>query len=248
MPIFDLLLLKHPQPLLLTLSVSSFLFSLFCRNTYIMSRAVRLDLNWSIVLHVLPLKDEEKESSHIPGSAQTNREAVITQHQHHPLSLLPASCYEDDPQAILDAHLSRVLKTPGCQSPGMGRHSPRARSPDCLPGGKLLLAPGTTSIPTACALVGKRVITKQNTKHVHHHYIHHHTIPKSKEQIEAEAAQRVQCLCAGGNDYYCYTKCKGHAKGADLPVAQLEPFGWVFFCFPLFSSDFCNEVAGVSVV
>lgn len=33
------------------------------------------------------------------------------------------------------------------------------------------------------------------SKHVHHHYIHHHSVPKSKEQIEAEAARRVQGMC-----------------------------------------------------
>ncbi|XP_028569024.2 axin-2 [Podarcis muralis] len=171
-------------------------------------------------------EDEEKEGSDAPVGAQPGREVGANQHPQHPLALLPSGSYEDDPQAILDDHLSRVLKTPGCQSPGMGRHSPRARSPDRLPGGKLLLAPGTASIPTACALIGKGFITKQTTNHVHHHYIHHHTIPKTKEQIEAEAAQRVQCLCAaGGSDYYCYSKCKGHSKGVDLPMAQLEPFG-----------------------
>uniref|UniRef100_A0A670I125 Axin 2 n=1 Tax=Podarcis muralis TaxID=64176 RepID=A0A670I125_PODMU len=168
-------------------------------------------------------EDEEKEGSDVPVGAQPGREVGANQHPQHPLALLPSGSYEDDPQAILDDHLSRVLKTPGCQSPGMGRHSPRARSPDRLPGGKLLLAPGTASIPTACALIGKGFITKQTTNHVHHHYIHHHTIPKTKEQIEAEAAQRVQCLCAaGGSDYYCYSKCKGHSKGVDLPMAQLD--------------------------
>ncbi|XP_039181392.1 axin-2 [Crotalus tigris] len=172
-------------------------------------------------------EDDEKEITDMPVAAQGNRELVALQHQQQPLTLLPTGSYEDDPQAILDDHLSRVLKTPGCQSPGMGRHSPRARSPDRLPGGKFLLAtPGKTAMPTAsCALLSKGFVTKQTTKHVHHHYIHHHTIPKTKEQIEAEAAQQVQCLCAGGSDYYCYPKCRGHTKGADLPVAQLEPFG-----------------------
>lgn len=170
-------------------------------------------------------EDEEKECPDIPASLQTSRETSVAQQHQHPLNLLPSGSFEDDPQAILDDHLSRVLKTPGCQSPGMGRHSPRTRSPDRLPGGKLLLAPGTASVPTACALVSKGFITKQTTKHVHHHYIHHHTIPKTKEQIETEAAQRVQCFCAGGNDYYCYSKCKGHSKGGDIPANQLEPLG-----------------------
>lgn len=48
--------------------------------------------------------------------------------------------HDDDPESILDEHVSRVMKTPGCQSPGAtnstlgggGRHTPpkSSRSPD----------------------------------------------------------------------------------------------------------------------
>ncbi|XP_065419734.1 axin-2 isoform X2 [Chrysemys picta bellii] len=162
-------------------------------------------------------EEEEKEGSELPANTQTNREAATTQHQQHSLTLLPSGSYEEDPQAILDDHLSRVLKTPGCQSPGMGRHSPRSRSPDRLLGGKPQPSP---ALPAACTLISKGFITKQTTKHVHHHYIHHHTIPKTKEQIEVEAAQRVQCFCPGGSDSNCYSKCKSHSKGTELPLEQ----------------------------
>ncbi|XP_047402572.1 axin-2 isoform X4 [Sciurus carolinensis] len=167
-------------------------------------------------------EDEEKEGSE---QALSSREGAPAQ---HPLSLLPSGSYEEDPQTILDDHLSRVLKTPGCQSPGMGRYSPRSRSPDhhhhhhqqyhsLLPGAKLPPA-------AACPLVGsKGFTTKQTTKHVHHHYIHHHAIPKTKEEIEAEATQRVRCLCPGGTEYYCYSKCKSHPRAPE-PVPG-EPFG-----------------------
>uniref|UniRef100_A0A8I3W7Z0 Axin 2 n=1 Tax=Callithrix jacchus TaxID=9483 RepID=A0A8I3W7Z0_CALJA len=160
-------------------------------------------------------EDEEKEGSELTLSS---REGAPTQ---HPLSLLPSGSYEEDPQTILDDHLSRVLKTPGCQSPGVGRYSPRSRSPDhhhhhpqyhslLPPGGKL--PPAVTS-PGACPLLGgKGFVTKQTTKHVHHHYIHHHAVPKTKEEIEAEATQRVHCFCPGGSEYYCYSKCKSHSK------------------------------------
>nr|XP_048673426.1 axin-2 isoform X1 [Caretta caretta] len=167
-------------------------------------------------------EEEEKEGSELPANTQTNREAAATPHQQHPLTLLPSGSYEEDPQAILDDHLSRVLKTPGCQSPGMGRHSPRSHSPERLPGGKP--QPSATS-PAACSLISKGFITKQTTKHVHHHYIHHHTIPKTKEQIEAEAAQRVQCFCPGGSDYNCHSKCKSHSKGTELPLEQFGRTG-----------------------
>ncbi|KAM8797108.1 axin-2 [Eudromia elegans] len=162
-------------------------------------------------------EDEEKEGAEAAAGTQTARDAAP--HQQHPLSLLPAGSYEEDPQAILDEHLSRVLKTPGCQSPGVGRHSPRARSPDRLPGAKLPPA------APACALLAKAFVTKQTTKHVHHHYIHHHAVAKTKEQLEAEAAQRAQCCCPPGGDYYCYSKCKSHPKGADAALPPTEPFG-----------------------
>uniref|UniRef100_A0A2K5DWF6 Axin 2 n=1 Tax=Aotus nancymaae TaxID=37293 RepID=A0A2K5DWF6_AOTNA len=170
-------------------------------------------------------EDEEKEGSELTLSS---REGAPTQ---HPLSLLPSGSYEEDPQTILDDHLSRVLKTPGCQSPGIGRYSPRSRSPDhhhhhhpqyhslLPPGGKL---PPAAASPGACPLLGgKGFVTKQTTKHVHHHYIHHHAVPKTKEEIEAEATQRVHCFCPGGSEYYCYSKCKSHSKAPEtMPGEQ----------------------------
>uniref|UniRef100_A0A9L0SI64 Axin 2 n=1 Tax=Equus caballus TaxID=9796 RepID=A0A9L0SI64_HORSE len=172
-------------------------------------------------------EDEEKDGSDL---ALSSREGGPTQ---HPLSLLPSGSYEEDPQTILDDHLSRVLKTPGCQSPGVGRYSPRSRSPDhhhhhhqqyhplLPPGGKL---PPAAALPAGCPLLGaKGFVTKQTTKHVHHHYIHHHAVPKTKEEIEAEAAQRVRCFCPGGPEYYCYSKCKSHPKAPE--PAPVEQFG-----------------------
>uniref|UniRef100_A0A8C9D5B4 Axin 2 n=1 Tax=Panthera leo TaxID=9689 RepID=A0A8C9D5B4_PANLE len=171
-------------------------------------------------------EDEEKEASEL---ALSSREGGPTP---HPLSLLPSGSYEEDPQTILDDHLSRVLKTPGCQSPGVGRYSPRSRSPDhhhhhqqhhplLPPGGKL---PPVAASQAGCPLLGaKGFVTKQTTKHVHHHYIHHHALPKTKEEIEAEAAQRVRCFCPGGSEYYCYSKCKSHPRA--LEPVPAEQFG-----------------------
>jgi axin 2 len=166
----------------------------------------------SLSLCCFHFQDEEKEGSE---QALSSREGMPTQ---QPLSLLPSGSYEEDPQTILDDHLSRVLKTPGCQSPGVGHYSPRSRSPDhhyhhhqqyhslLPPGGKL---PPAAACPF---LGGKGFVTKQMTKHVHHHYIHHHAGPKTKEEIEAEATQRVRCFCPGVTEYYSYSKCKSHPK------------------------------------
>nr|XP_004655192.2 axin-2 [Jaculus jaculus]XP_045013932.1 axin-2 [Jaculus jaculus]XP_045013933.1 axin-2 [Jaculus jaculus] len=165
-------------------------------------------------------EDEEKEGSE---QALSSRDGAPAQ---HPLSLLPSGSYEEDPQTILDDHLSRVLKTPGCQSPpSLGRYSPRSRSPDrhhhhqqyhpLLPaGGKL------PPVPACPLLGGKGFVTKQTTKHVHHHYIHHHAVPKTKEEIEAEATQRVRCLCPGGTEYHCYLKTKSHPKAPEPSLGE----------------------------
>lgn len=132
----------------------------------------------------------------------------------HPLALLSGSS-DEDPQAILDEHLSRVLKTPGCQSPAVVRHSPRSHSPESRPyprggcGIKALVKPGASgssiSSPDLSAFTlafgpSRTLVSRQSTKHIHHHYIHHHASPKSKEQIEREAALRVHSLCSGNGE------------------------------------------------
>lgn len=121
---------------------------------------------------------------------------------HHPLLPSNTQC-EEDPQAILDEHLSRVLKTPGCQSPGVVRHSPRSHSPDRT----AVSSSGNSSFFSAYPGTKVHMTGRQSTKHIHHHYIHHHHAgAKTKEQIEAEAAQHVQCLCPpGGANYSDYT-------------------------------------------
>lgn len=139
------------------------------------------------------LKEEEHEESGDLANSTT---------LHHPLLPSNSQC-EEDPQAILDEHLSRVLKTPGCQSPGVARHSPRSHSPD-----RTGVSSGNGSFYSAYPGTNKALMTaRQSTKHIHHYYIHHHHAgAKTKEQIEAEAAQRVQCLCPpGGANYSDYT-------------------------------------------
>ncbi|XP_061568716.1 axin-2 [Cololabis saira] len=148
---------------------------------------------------------EEREDAEIVGSAP--------QLSPHPLTILSGSS-DEDPQAILDEHLSRVLKTPGCQSPTVIRHSPRSSSPEHRPitrggfGVKAVARPGTSAssgspdqgaFPLALG-PSRTLLSRQSTKHVHHHYIHHHASPKSKEQIEKEAALRVQSVCSSSGE------------------------------------------------
>ncbi|XP_060921633.1 axin-1 isoform X1 [Labrus mixtus] len=101
---------------------------------------------------------------------------------------LMGDSHEENPESILDDHVQRVMKTPGCQSPGTG-HSPKSRSPDGFPGGRGMgLSSGQAKHPS-------RHGTKGESSHLHHHkhghHIHHAGVGKSKEQVEAEAAGRV---------------------------------------------------------
>ncbi|KAF3700211.1 Axin-2 Axis inhibition protein 2 [Channa argus] len=151
-------------------------------------------------------EEEERDDTEIMGSA--------SQLSPHPLTFLSGSS-DEDPQAILDEHLSRVLKTPGCQSPAVIRHSPRSSSPEHRPfnrasfGIKALVRPGPSSSSasspdqaafTASLGASRTLVSRQSTKHIHHHYIHHHGTPKTKEQIEREAALRVHGLCSSSSD------------------------------------------------
>ncbi|XP_038632962.1 axin-2 isoform X2 [Scyliorhinus canicula] len=172
------------------------------------------------------IKEDEGEDGEVPiVKTQMETEPAPPHHQLHPLTLLPSGSCEEDPQTILDDHLSRVLKTPGCQSPGVGRCSPPSQAPDCLRGTKFQPALGPQANPPGVS--SKGYVSKQSTKYVHHHHIHHHTVPKTKEQMEAEAAQRVQCLCPTSfcpNSTDCsYAKSRSHSK-VEMPTLQVEQF------------------------
>ncbi|KAF7711232.1 axin-2-like [Silurus meridionalis] len=149
-------------------------------------------------------EEEERDDSELP--------VVIPPQPPTSLSLLSSGLCEEDPQAILDEHLSRVLKTPGCQSPGIPISSPRSHSPDHhhQQGSAPSLLPSMH-----CSVASKMpmIASQPSTKHIHHHYIHHHhsASPKSREEMEAEAAHRVsQCLGSTGSDY-CYQRCHNSA-------------------------------------
>ncbi|XP_041634446.1 axin-2-like isoform X2 [Cheilinus undulatus] len=168
-------------------------------------------------------EEEEREDTEIIASAP--------QISPHPLALLPCSS-EEDPQAILDEHLSRVLKTPGCQSPAIIRHSPRSTSPEhsaftrAAFGIKTLVRTGpstssSVSSPDQAAITlslgpGRTLVSRQSTKHIHHHYIHHHASPKTKEQIEREAALRVHGLCSSSSQCQPCQPCQPYQRSRSL--------------------------------
>ncbi|XP_049417290.1 axin-1 isoform X2 [Epinephelus fuscoguttatus] len=120
--------------------------------------------------------------------------------------------HEENPESILDDHVQRVMKTPGCQSPGTGRHSPKSRSPDGFPGGKW------TGLGVAQGKHPSRHGVKGDASHLYHHkhvhHIHHAGVGKPKEQVEAEAAMRVHGSIPWSMETSHYgSKCRSYADG-----------------------------------
>nr|XP_060642668.1 axin-1 isoform X1 [Anolis sagrei ordinatus]XP_060642669.1 axin-1 isoform X1 [Anolis sagrei ordinatus] len=105
----------------------------------------------------------------------------------------PRDAHEENPESILDEHVQRVMKTPGCQSP-------KPRSPDSGPavtlGKPALHGPMAVVGPPLplghgkhAGKVGPRLegASLHHHKHVFHHAAHHHGPLKGKEPPPAEA-------------------------------------------------------------
>lgn len=118
--------------------------------------------------------------------------------------------HEENPESILDDHVRRVMKTPGCQSPGTGRHSPKSHSPEGLPGTK-----GSGFGPTVPSCQGKyptRHAVKGEASHLYHnrhaHHIHH------RELAEPEAS-----VCLHSCFHYG-SKCRSYSDGLGSSFAE----------------------------
>ncbi|XP_028267538.1 axin-1 isoform X2 [Parambassis ranga] len=121
--------------------------------------------------------------------------------------------HEENPESILDDHVQRVMKTPGCQSPGTGRHSPKSRSPDGLKTIGLIKHPSRHGF-------------KGETSHQHHHkHMHPHTgIGKPKELVEAEAVMRIHSSFPWSMETsHCGLKFRSYADG--LGANAMEHLG-----------------------
>ncbi|XP_071326806.1 axin-1 isoform X1 [Trachinotus anak] len=124
--------------------------------------------------------------------------------------------HEENPESILDDHVQRVMKTPGCQSPGTGRHSPKSRSPDSFPAGKgmglgMPLSSGQVKHTSRHGVKGE---TSHLYHHKHVHHLHHTGVGKPKEQVEAEAAMRMHGSFPWGVETSHYgSKSRSYADG-----------------------------------
>uniref|UniRef100_A0A673XFR5 Axin-1 n=1 Tax=Salmo trutta TaxID=8032 RepID=A0A673XFR5_SALTR len=144
------------------------------------------------------------------------------------LALHP-DAHEENPESILDDHVLRVMKTPGCQSPGTGRHSPKSRSPDGFPAGGKVPGPGMPpptgpgKHPARLGPKGEAASHQYHHKHVHH--IHHPAGGKPKEQVEADAAMRVNGNFHWGTEQHNYgSKSRNYADGTG--PSPMDPMGY----------------------
>uniref|UniRef100_A0A8C8GFG4 Axin-1 n=1 Tax=Oncorhynchus tshawytscha TaxID=74940 RepID=A0A8C8GFG4_ONCTS len=187
------------------------------------------------------IPEEEGEDADISTSTSFSSHRLppgaYPQHYNNPrysdigyngLALRP-DAHEENPESILDDHVQRVMKTPGCQSPGTGRHSPKSRSPDGFPaGGKvpgsgMPLPTGPGKHPARQGPKGEAASQQYHHKHVHH--IHHPAGGKPKEQVEADAATRVNGNFHWGMEQHNYgSKSRNYADG--MGPSPMDPMGY----------------------
>ncbi|XP_062035671.1 axin-1 isoform X3 [Lepus europaeus] len=162
--------------------------------------------------------EEEGEDGDLPsGPPGVSHKLPPAPAWHHfPARCVDLGCaglrdaHEENPESILDEHVQRVMRTPGCQSPGPGH-----RSPDSGHMAKVSATLGGVAsghgkhMPKAGAKLD--VAGLHHHRHVHHHV--HHSTARPKEQVEAEAARRVQSSFAWGPEPHSHTaKTRSHSE------------------------------------
>ncbi|XP_028317233.1 axin-1-like [Gouania willdenowi] len=123
---------------------------------------------------------------------------------------------DDDPESILDEHVQRVMKTPGCQSPGAtnnpvgGRHSPpkSSRSPD-----------GGIGPPHYPPHRGGHGLPAVGVKGNHHHKpLYHHRGRDGQE--EAVGRSQANFLWNGDPASQYTGRSRNYAEGAGASTAE----------------------------
>ncbi|KAG3259311.1 axin-1 isoform X1 [Ictidomys tridecemlineatus] len=154
--------------------------------------------------------EEEGEDGDLPsGPPGLNHKLPPAPAWHHfPPRYVDVGCgglrdaHEENPESILDEHVQRVMRTPGCQSPGPGH-----RSPDSGHMAKMVTLGGAAlghgkHMPRSGMKLD--VAGLHHHRHVHHHL--HHGTSRPKEQLEAEASRRAQSSFTWGPEPH------GHAS------------------------------------
>ncbi|XP_004627999.1 axin-1 isoform X2 [Octodon degus] len=143
------------------------------------------------------MEEEGEDGDLPPGPPGVSHKLPSAPAWHHfPPRCVDMGCtglrdaHEENPESILDEHVQRVMRTPGCQSPGPGH-----RSPDSGHMVKMAMLGGAASghgkhMPKSGAKLDTTGL--HHHRHIHHHV--HHSTARPKEQLEAEATRRVQSM------------------------------------------------------
>ncbi|XP_047389860.1 axin-1 isoform X1 [Sciurus carolinensis] len=164
------------------------------------------------------MEEEGEDGDFPPGPPGLSHKLPPAPAWHHfPPRYVDVGCgglrdaHEENPESILDEHVQRVMRTPGCQSPGPGH-----RSPDSGHMAKMVALGGTAlghgkHIPRSGAKLDAAGL--HHHRHVHHHL--HHGTSRPKEQLEAEATRRAQSSFTWGPEPHGHaTKPRGCSESA----------------------------------
>ena len=118
--------------------------------------------------------------------------------------------HEENPERILDEHVQRVMRTPGCQSPGPGHRSPDSGHVPKIMGVLGGVPPGHSKHAPKS---GVKLDAAGPHLHRHGHHHSHHGAARPKEQAEAEAARRIPGSFSWGPELHGHTaKPRSHSE------------------------------------
>uniref|UniRef100_A0A673TJ25 Axin-1 n=1 Tax=Suricata suricatta TaxID=37032 RepID=A0A673TJ25_SURSU len=175
-----------------------------------------VQVNGRVPLPHIP--EEEGEDGDAPSGppGAAHKLPLATAWHHFPPRYADVGCmglrdaHEENPESILDEHVQRVMRTPGCQSPGPGHRSPDSGHVPKMVGVLGGLPPGHSKHAPKS---GAKLDAAGPHAHRHGHHHGHHGAARPKEQAEAEAARRVQGSFAWGPELHGHTaKPRGHSE------------------------------------
>lgn len=166
----------------------------------------------------LSLQEEEGEDGDVSSAplGASHKLPLATAWHNFPPRYADVGCaglrdaHEENPESILDEHVQRVMRTPGCQSPGPGHRSPDSIHMPKMSGvmGGAILGHGK-HMPK----LGAKLEAAGLHLHRHSHHHSHHGVARPKEQAEAEATRRVQSSFAWGPELHSHAaKIRSHLE------------------------------------
>lgn len=171
---------------------------------------------------VLSQQEEEGDDSDMPSGPQgaSHKLPSAPAWHHFPSRYADVGCaglrdaHEENPESILDEHVQRVMRTPGCQSPGPGH-----RSPDSAHVPKIGVLGGAMPAHGKHApKLGAKLDPAGLHLHRHSHHHGHHGAARPKEPAEAEPARRVPGSFAWGPELHSHTaKPRSHVESTGAP-------------------------------